>query len=76
MNYINRLQTERAEHAEQSKAIEDSLQSFLELLHSPKFTGIESDGGRKDWISTSDVLNIIIPLRNSANALTQDLERK
>ncbi len=75
MNYIKRLQTDRAVHAESAKDISADIQSFLELLASDKFNGLDN-GERKDWISVSDVLHIILPIRNSVSALAQDLVRE
>jgi len=36
--------------------MEDKLNEFIIFLNGPKFTGTESDGDRKDWISVSDVI--------------------
>jgi hypothetical protein len=49
-----------------SEVLKD-VQSFLEYVNSPKFTGIESDGGRKDWISTCEVNRFLIDLRSKLN---------
>jgi hypothetical protein len=76
MNYINRLQSERAENALQAREMESQAQGFLAYLSCAKFSGVDSNGQRKDWISTGEVQNLLISLRNSASALAQDLERK
>lgn len=57
MNYIERLQTENKELKGQLEQIKSELDSFRIFLNSAKFQGFESDGSRKDWISTNDVQN-------------------
>ena len=55
MNYIKKLQRENEEMRRILKRIEDTAQSFRVELFSDKFTGVDCNGDRKDWISTKDV---------------------
>jgi hypothetical protein len=66
MNYINRLEQENKDLKRVLGQINNELSLFLDYLHSPKFTGIESDGGRKDWISTTEVVHKLFELRSLA----------
>lgn len=59
MNHIKRLQEENAEMREKLAALDQEIRGTLGFLTSPKFQGYESDGGRKDWISTGDVDQIL-----------------
>ena len=49
---------------ETNKEVLADIQTFMEYLQSHKFTGTESDGARKDWISTGEVSNLLINLRS------------
>lgn len=66
MNYIKRLQQEREATFRGYSTLDLGLIEFATFLQSSKFTGTESDGGRKDWIATGDVLRWIWQLRNQA----------
>ena len=57
MNYISQLQNENKELKAKINNTKEAFTTFRAHLHSAKFTGSESDGSRKDWISTGDVLN-------------------
>lgn len=59
MNYILSLKKEVAAKDAQIKSFEKSLDEFRAFLNSAKFTGTESNGERKDWISTTDVIKWI-----------------
>lgn len=50
------------------------LHAMRAFLNSPKFTGIESDGGRKDWISTGDVLNLIRGIQDNLDEKIREIE--
>jgi hypothetical protein len=55
MNHIRAL-TERAARAEAALVAKDeAIARFRAHLAGPKFQGIETDGGRKDWIAVADV---------------------
>ena len=56
MNYIKQLQAENKSLNNQIKETNIAIQDFISFLHSDKFSGQQSDGERKDWIATSDVL--------------------
>lgn len=64
MNYIQKLQEENKEKGQRLAKIQRELNDFLVFLHSPKFVGVESDGGRKDWISTGDAINKLKEIRD------------
>lgn len=55
-NFIQNLQSENTEKGQRLAKIQREINDFLVFLHSPKFVGVESDGGRKDWIATGDVI--------------------
>ena len=59
MNYITKLQEENMAQRNQIASLKQSLNDFNVFLHTEKFVGTESDGSRKDWISTGDVINWI-----------------
>jgi hypothetical protein len=56
MNFIKSLQAENNKLKEIIANSQNELQAFRIFLNSNKFTGVESDGGRKDWIATGDVI--------------------
>lgn len=64
--YINRLEQENKEKKEKLNRINEEITLFLDYLHSSKFVGVESDGERKDWISTTDVVHKLFELRSLA----------
>ena len=71
MNYIKRLEQEKAQH---QAAILDgyiSIQDKLRFLNTDKFNGVcPIDGARKDWIATSDVITMLQDIKASiANRL-------
>ena len=55
MNFIKSLQQEKAELQNKLANQENALREFLGFLCTAKFSGTDSQGNRKDWISTSDV---------------------
>jgi hypothetical protein len=64
MNHIKRMQAETAAHKVTMAAAKTSIDNFLALLNSDKFTGTEADGSRKDWISTGDVIRWLQEFRS------------
>ena len=56
MNYIKQLQAENKSLNNQIENVQGEINNFISFLHSDKFSGQQSDGERKDWIATSDVL--------------------
>lgn len=64
MNYIKQLQAENQRLKDEIAMIHDELLNFISFLHSDKFRGVQSDGARKDWISTTDVINRLIEIKN------------
>lgn len=59
MNYIKRLEAENTEAKRRLLKLETEIQEFRAYLFSPKFTGFDSDGDRKDWISISELDNYL-----------------
>lgn len=65
MNFIQRLKTE-VEHRDAAiQAAQQEVTDFLAFLHSEKFTGVDTDGSRKDWIATGDVVAWLQGLRST-----------
>ena len=56
MNYIKQLQADNAELIARIEKAETAIQDFTRLLHSAKHNGVDINGERSDWISTSDTL--------------------
>lgn len=63
MNYIKKLQAQLAEKEKQIEMAKNEVNNFISHLHSDKFAGHDSQGNRKDWISTADVLNRLMEIR-------------
>jgi len=59
MNYISKLQAENLELKNKLAKVGAEINEFVSFLHSAKFTGTESNGERKDWIATGDVIRRI-----------------
>lgn len=61
-NYIHTLQArvEELESLLQEKA--ELVAAFRQHLLSSKFSGLDQDGSRKDWIATGDVLRWLAEL--------------
>jgi len=55
MNYIKKLQSDNDAMKQDAAAVASQISEFRAFLTSAKFVGTESDGSRKDWISTGDV---------------------
>jgi hypothetical protein len=57
MNYIAQLKERlQAEQQAREEVLAD-VNGLLRLLHSPKHTGFDEEGERKDWIATADVIH-------------------
>lgn len=65
MNYIARLKMEAVNRDMAIETAQNEITEFMAFLNSPKFTGVESDGGRKDWIATGDVMARLMELRST-----------
>lgn len=63
MNHILKLQEENREQKAKLEKVGEEINQFIIHLNSAKFTGTESDGARKDWISTADVINWLREVR-------------
>ena len=66
MNYIHQLKADLAGHIAAQESMRNSIHHMRCFLHSPKFIGVDSDGERKDWISTSDVLAMLQAAESAA----------
>ena len=55
MNYIKQLQAENREAKRRLQEVQDLCQQYRAELLSPKFTGVDLDGSRKDYMGTSDL---------------------
>lgn len=66
MNYIHQLQADLAGHIAAVESYKASIAHLRNFLHSDKFTGTESNGERKDWIATSDVLSMLWAMESNA----------
>lgn len=66
MNHITNLTAQR-NHLSQVVADTDSeLNAFIAYLQTaPKFVGTQSDGERKDWISTADAISRLQAIRST-----------
>ena len=51
MNYIKSLEQQLTEEKAKIKSTSQKVQEFRSFIQGPKFTGIDLDGSRKDWIS-------------------------
>ncbi len=69
MNHIANLTAQR-NHLSQVVANTDSeLNAFIAYLQTAdKFTGTQSDGSRKDWISTGDAITRLQAIRATLHA--------
>lgn len=63
MNYIHRLELEVADLRTKATAVEQEIHEFLAHLESSKFTGMEPDGSRKDWIAVGDVVSRLAAMK-------------
>lgn len=68
MNYIHRLQHERDDAERRVKQADQLLLAFLTETLGPKFTGLDTDGGRKDWMATADIRTRIEAIRSTLDA--------
>jgi hypothetical protein len=65
MNHILSLQSEVTALKSKLSNMEKGLRDFRGFLFTEKFTGVDSKGERKDWISTTDVSNMIQEILNN-----------
>lgn len=73
MNYIHKLQIDLAQAQATVESYKKQIAQFSAFLCGPKFTGTESDGSRKDWIATSDVLFALREMQSQAEIAGEDL---
>lgn len=67
MNHIQRLTEDNADKGERITATAEALQDFRVFLLSDKFSGVDTNGERKDWIATGDVQRQIDSLLSILN---------
>lgn len=65
MNYIKRLQADLEAKTTELDAKLALIAEFERHLQAPKYQGIDSDGARKDWISTDDVIGWLRSIRSA-----------
>lgn len=65
-NYIHRLQADLADRDAKLAAVIEELNHLRKSLDGPKYTGVDSDGARKDWMATTDLGLWIERIRVSA----------
>lgn len=65
MNFILQLKRDINTRNLAIEDTQDAISAFLGHLHSEKFAGTDSEGARKDWISTADVIARLQELRSS-----------
>lgn len=69
MNYIHSLQAANAELQSRLDSALSEIAEFKSHLALPKFQGTDSDGSRKDWIATQDVLRRVANINNILNGV-------
>lgn len=67
MNYIKSLQAENSKLKLAIQNTQKEINNFRLFLVSPKFSGVQSDGTRKDWISTGDLDKRLIEIQSTLN---------
>ena len=65
-NFIKRLEYDLADANAKLAGVEEELNCLRRSIDGPKYTGVDSDGGRKDWMATADIALWIERLRTSA----------
>ena len=65
MNHITRLTVERDEANAKLQSMAEQIESFRVHLLSAKFQGVDTDGDRKDWIATADVLRRLSDMQSA-----------
>ena len=61
-NCIKTLEARAKELESRLQGKAELVAAFRQHLLSPKFSGLDQDGSRKDWIATGDVLRWIAEL--------------
>ncbi len=74
MNHIHKLTAEVRKLQYVRTQYAGHINAFRIFLNSPKFQGVDLDGSRKDWISTTDVLQWLRDIDNHANASASEYE--
>ena len=67
MNYIKSLQAENSKLKLAIQNTQKEINNFRLFLVSPKFSGVQSDGTKKDWISTGDLDKRLIEIQSTLN---------
>ncbi len=67
MNYIKSLQAENEKLKSAIHKTQSEINAFRLFLVSPKFSGVQTDGSRKDWISTGDLDKRLIEIQGELN---------
>lgn len=64
MNYIHQLRQQVETRNTAIAHAQVSINRMMAHLATDKFIGTDSNGDRKDWISTTDVVNFLRELRS------------
>lgn len=65
MNYIAQLQKDVEAREQAIIRANKEIDLFFRHLHSDKFAGFDSQGERKDWIATADVIARLMEMRKA-----------
>jgi hypothetical protein len=81
VNFIHLLQKDNSTLRDGLDLLDTEICDFLQFLNSAKFTGTESNGDRKDWIATGDVIHRLVDFRlkiaeSLANTATTDSRKR
>ena len=71
MNYIKQLEQDKREFANNINAADYAIADFQRLLNLPKHNGVDMNGDRSDWISTSDALKQLLIIRDALLGINQ-----
>ena len=71
MNYIHQLQDKIRRRDDAILEAQLKINQFMAELATAKFTGVDIDGARNDWMSTSDIMQRLKDLRASLQFLQE-----
>lgn len=68
MNFIHSLQQRVATLEHREDAVKTVIREFRIHLDSPKFSGTDVDGSRKDWIAVGDVVRWLSSIESASSS--------